>query len=122
MPSGLIDDEKSVRARIDGGADFLKMRVHGVGVAPWQDEAGAFACRRADRAEDIGPCGALIVRRARPCSLPCPAARDLVLLADPDFVLKPDFQRHAGALRRADLRHFGGEVFLKASTASSFCA
>jgi len=96
--------------------------VHRLGVAPWQDESDAFALLRADGAEDIGPLGALIVRRTGPCSAFGPSPRDLVLLADAGFVLEPDFDRYARNEAGADSRQLGGEVFLKASTANSFCA
>lgn len=62
-PAGLIDNENGVGAGGDGGADLGKMQVHRVRVAPWQDETRAFAFRRADRAEDVRPLRALIVRR-----------------------------------------------------------
>lgn len=45
---------------LDGGADLRQKRVHGVRVAPWQDEADGLASGRTDRAEDIGALGALI--------------------------------------------------------------
>jgi hypothetical protein len=41
------------------------MQVHRLGVARRQDERGAFALLRADRAEDVGRGGALVVRRRR---------------------------------------------------------
>ena len=53
------------------------------------------------------------------CSLFRPASCDLVLLADPGFVLEPDFYLGAGRERRADIRQAGREVFLKASIASA---
>jgi hypothetical protein len=41
------------------------------------------------------------------------------LLADPGFILEPDFQRLAGRVRRQDARYKLGEVFLKALIAFS---
>jgi hypothetical protein len=120
MPSGPIEDENGVRPRIDSGGDDRQMGVHRLGVAPWQNEADAFAPLRADGAEDIGRLGTLIVRRAGTCSAFGPAPRDLVLLADPRFVLEPDFDLYARIEVRADRLQLGGEVFLKASTANSF--
>jgi hypothetical protein len=36
----------------DGAGDLVEMGLHGVGVAPRHDEAGALALCRADGAED----------------------------------------------------------------------
>ena len=120
MPAGLIDDEDGMSAGVDGSADLCEMGVHRVGVAPRQNEA--YALGRTDCAEDVGRFGALIVRRTRPRSASRPAARDLVLLADPRFVLEPKLDLYARLKARPDRLDCGGEVFLKASTANSFCA
>ena len=121
MPSGLIQDQNGMRAGLDLAADDSKMLGHGMGVAIGHDQSGALAPDRTDGAEYIGPFGALIVRRARPRSPPRPPARDLVLLTDPCFVLKPDFYRLATALD-ANVGGDGAEVFLNASIASASCA
>jgi hypothetical protein len=120
MPSGLIDDQDGMRAGIDGGGDFRQMSIHRLGIAPRQDQTDALALLRTDRAEDIGPFCALIVRRTWSCSAPGPAARDLVLLADAGFVLEPEFDLYARFETLADRFDLGREVFLKASTANSF--
>ena len=122
MPAGLIDDEDGMSAGVDGSADLCEMGVHRVGVAPRQNEAYALGLGRTDCAEDVGRFGALIVRRTRPRSASRPAARDLVLLADPRFVLEPKLDLYARLKARPDRLDCGGEVFLKASTANSFCA
>src|SRR5262249_24838434 len=122
VPPGLIEDEDGVRARIDGGADGCQMGVHRLGIAPWQDQADAFAFLRTDGPEDIGRLSSVITRRTGACSAPGPAPRQLVLLADAGFVLEPDFDRYARNEARADRRQLGVEVFLKSSTANSFCA
>ena len=78
---------------------------------------------RADCAEDIGRFGPLVFgcRGPRPASGPTP--RDLVLLADPRFVLEPDLYRRALRERSSDLCQLGGKApFLKPSIASSFWA
>src|SRR6266487_4585885 len=54
-------------------------------------------------------------------TLPGPAIGELVLLAHPHLVLKPDLYRCAGCKLRADFLHTLGEVFLNASMASAFC-
>jgi hypothetical protein len=122
MPAGLIEDQDRVCAGIDGGADLRQMGVHRVRVAPWQDETDALAFLRTDGPEDVGPLGALILRRAGPCAAFGPAARDLVLLADPGLVLEPELDLYAWSEALADRFDLGREVFLNASTANSFCA
>ena len=122
VPASLIDDQNRMGAGIDGCSNFGHMGVHRLGIAPGQDEADAFAFLRTDRAEDIGPFGTLVVRRAGPCAALGPAARDLVLLADTGFVLEPKFDLYARFETLADRFDLGREVFLKASTANSFCA
>ena len=122
VPSGPIGEDDGVRARINGGADSGQMSVHRLGIAPGQDEADAFALLGTNRAKDIGRLGALIAQRDGPCSAFGPEARQFVLLADPRLVLEPDFERCACNEARADRRQLRGEVFLKASTANSFCS
>ncbi len=56
--------------------------------------------------------------RAGPGTAPGPSAGDLVLLADPSLILKPDLYILALCLLGCDLRQLGGEVFLKAAMAS----
>jgi hypothetical protein len=122
VPSGLIEHENCMSARIDGRADLLEVLGHSLGFAPRHDEAGALALGRADRPEDVGPFGSLIVRRSRARSAPCPASRDGVLLADPSFVLPPQLYGGAGRELGFDRRQFGRESFLKAAMAGSLCA
>jgi len=98
------------------------MRVHGVRVAPGQDEADGLASGRTDRAEDVGPLGALIVGRPGPGPAPGPAARDLVLLADPGLVLEPQLDLQPRLKAGADRGDFFREVFLNASAANAFWA
>ena len=73
-------------------------------------------------APDIGPFGALAAGRPRARATSGPSACELILLADAGFILPPQLYLDAFREPRPDLRQFGGEVFLKASTASSFCA
>src|SRR5215475_7040378 len=67
-----------------------KLQAHRCRVAPRQDQSDSLAFLRADGAEDVGRGGALVVRSGRPGSPQCPSASDLVLLADPRLVAKPD--------------------------------
>jgi hypothetical protein len=95
------------------------MQRHRGSIAARQDEAGGAALGRADGAEDIGRAGALIVRRRGPRPAPRPSPGDLVLLADPSLVLKPDFYRLARRVALGDLLQTLGEVFLNAARASA---
>ena len=70
--------------------------LHRLGVAERHDDAGALALGRADRAEDVGPGGALVVRRPGPGAAARPPAGDQVLLPDPRLVLEPDLYALAG--------------------------
>ena len=101
-----------------------KMQRHSVTIAERQDQAGALAFLRADSAEDIGRAGALIMGCAgSACHVCRPAPRDLVLLADTGFILEPYLYPCAGSFfAPCNIRHEGGEVFLNASRACSFCA
>jgi len=122
MPTGLIDDQDSMSAGIDGGGDFRQMSIHRLGIAPRQHQADAFSLFRTNRAEDIDPFGALIVRRAGACSAPGPTACYLVLLADAGFILEPELDLYARFETLTDRFDLGWEVFLNTSTANSFCA
>ena len=61
MPAGLIEDENGVSAGADFGCDLVEMKLHGFGVAGRQHEGGAGSVFGADRTEQIGRLGALIV-------------------------------------------------------------
>ncbi len=100
-------------AGIDGGTDLDEVRRHGVGVAPGHDQPGAFPLRGTDRAEDIGPFGALVAGRPRARATSGPSACELILLADAGFILPPQLYLDAFREPRPDLRQFGGEVFFK---------
>jgi hypothetical protein len=99
------------------------MEVHRLGVAARHDERRALAVLRADRAEDIGRGGSLVLRGARPRAAFAPAARDRVLLADAGLVGEPDlYGVGSDALFTPDLRQPCGETFLKSSIAPAACA
>jgi hypothetical protein len=73
-------------------------------------------------AKDIGRLRALVPGRPGPGSPGRPAPGDLVLLADPRFVLPPELYLGIGRERGSDRLQRGGNVFLKVSMANSFCA
>jgi len=123
MPAGLIDDQRSVSAGRDLGGDFGQMEVHRLGVAARHDERRALAVLGADRAEDIGRGGSLVLRGARARAAFGPAARDLVLLADTRLVGEPDlYGATIDAGFAPDLLQARGETFLKSSIAPAACA
>jgi len=96
------------------------LEVHRLGIAPWQDQPDGFSLGRTDRTENIGRCGAEVPRSRGPRAASCPAARDLVLLAEASFVAEPDFDLGGiDALLAGDLCQRLGELFLNASMAPS---
>ena len=118
VPSGLVDDERGVLAGGHLGGDFGEVQVHRLGVAGGQDERGSLAIAGADRAEDIGGSGALIVRRRGPRAASCPAPGDLVLLPNPGLVSEPNLDAVAiDPLVARDRVQALAKGFLKASTA-----
>lgn len=111
-----------MRVISDVSGDFDEMLVHGMGIAPGHDQCCGLAVFGVDRAEDVGRPRALVMRCRRSGTSLGPAAGDLVLLPDPGFVLEPDFDHLALGDAGGNLCRCGGEVFLKASTASASCA
>src|SRR5207344_901636 len=119
MIAGAIEDESGVATCRHLVADSSEMQRHGLGVRRRHDEACCDTTLRTGRAEQVGPVVASVMRRAGPRSTLGPDAGQRALLADPGFILEPNFDRLAfGAVRdlRCDCR---GEVFLNASWASS---
>ncbi len=120
VPARLIEDDHGMGAGIDGSADLSEMRLHRLGVAIGHDQTGTFGLCGTDGAEDVGPFGTLVVRRPRARTALGPSAGELVLLTYAGFVLPPQLNFDAFREFRADLSQLGGEVFLNASSASSF--
>ncbi len=110
-------DGNGVRIISDMAGDFAQMLGHGMGVAPRHDQCGGLTKLWTNCTEDVGrPC-TLIMRRCRPCSTFGPAARDLVLLADPSLILEPDFYSFSSGCSGGNVCHCGGEAFLKSTIA-----
>src|SRR5437660_2765434 len=61
MPAGLIEEENSVSARSEFGCDLIEVKLHSFGVAGRQHEGGAGSAVGADRTEQVGRLGPLIV-------------------------------------------------------------
>jgi hypothetical protein len=97
------------------------MQLHRLAVAGRQHQGCAGPALGADRTEQVGRLGPLIVGGARARTLPGPSDRSAVFLPDPHLVLAPHLYGCARRKGRADLRHTAGEVFLNASTASASC-
>jgi hypothetical protein len=99
------------------------MKRHGFGIAERQDQPGTLSKLGADCAEDVGRFRPLVLGCRGPRAASGPASRDLVLLADPGFVLEPDLYGSGAREGGFDLCQLGGKApFLKASRASSFWA
>src|SRR5258708_35112530 len=123
MPSGLIDQERRMRAWCDLRGDLGQVEVHRLSVASGHDKRGALAVLGTNRAEDIGRGGSLVFRRARARAALGPASGNTVLLADARFGCGPDFYGVGrDAFFARDLRQAFGEAFLKSSMASAACA
>src|SRR5260370_4711827 len=119
VPAGLIEQQNSMRSRRHRLGDLGQMQSHRSGIAARQDKTGPGSSCRADGAEDVGRACPLIVWGRGPRPAPCPSPGDLVLLADPGVVLKPDLYRLARCVALGDLVEALGEVFLNAARASA---
>src|ERR1700732_1604771 len=121
MPASLIEEDDRVCARGHFGCDLVEMELHGFAVAGRQHEGGAGPALGADRTEQVGRFGTLIVGGTGEWAFSGPAIGELALLPDSHLVLAPNLYWCAGRKFRANLRHAGGKVFLNASTASASC-
>ena len=99
VPCRAIHDEDGMRAIGDISGYFIDMFLHGFSVHPWRCDSRAHSACRANRPKKIGVFVTLVGRLARPCPGSRPLTDDPVLLADPGFILKPDFNRRC--LRQA---------------------
>lgn len=120
MPAGLVEEEDGVSAWRDRLRDLGEVERHRLARAAGEDEPGALAICRADRAEDVGGLRALILRRRGPRASSRPAPGDLVLLPHAGLVGEPDlYAAGRDALIARDRRQTRREGFLKAVTAAS---
>ena len=111
MPSGPVHQHDPMGSGSHGLRDFRQVQAHRLRVASRQDQGRALALLGADRPEDVDRTRPLIMRGAGPGAPSGPAAGDLVLLADPGLVLKPQLYRGAVREARPDRLQGGGEVF-----------
>src|SRR4029450_9357006 len=77
-------------AGCDRLCDFLQMQAHALRRAARQNQAGAYAPRRADRAEDVGRGRPLVIGGRGTGAARGPAPGDLVLLPDAGLIGEPD--------------------------------
>ena len=83
----LIENKDRVSAGGYFCSNLVEMKLHGFGVAEWENEGSAGSMFGADRTEHIGRLGALIMDGSGTRARPGPAVGELVLLADPHLVL-----------------------------------
>ena len=127
MPARTVEDQQGDGTDADALADFGQVLVPrclfmASMLTAGMTRGGAGAARRADGAEQVGPSKPPVAADPRTRAAFGPDAGQRALLADPRFILKPDFNRPAGKLRRDCGACQLGEVFLKASCASrSLC-
>lgn len=114
MPACAIEDENGMGSGCDAAGDFLQVGIHRHGIDDGEDQPRCGAARRADGAEQIDPLVAGIARGTGSGAASGPDTGEGSLLADPCFILEPDFERSAsgrlGDRRRYRLR----EVLLNA--------
>ena len=106
----------------DGLRDLDQMQRHRLCCATGQHQAGSLAVGRTDRSENVRGSRPEIARGRGTGPALGPTPGDLVLLADPRLIGKPDLYGLAASLGLRDLRQTRGEVFLKADTAASLLA
>ena len=111
MPSGTVHDEDGMGVRCHLKRDFIKMPLHGLGVAARQNEGRADATFGTDGAEYIGRLCALVLGGSGPASPCCPSPREFGFLTNPCFVLPPKFYLGVGREPTADFCQLSGKVF-----------
>jgi len=122
VPTRLIEHENGMGTRCHLATDLGKMQLHRLTVAMGHDEPGTLAFCGAYGTEDPGRGSAQIAGRDGPGSTFCPAPGELGLLANPGFVLPPNFYTRSFGEAFANLRQTGGELFLKTAISARFCA
>jgi len=121
VPSCAINNHNGIGSRYYLRRDLVEMELHGFGVAARKYESGPDTARRTDSAEYPDRFRALVLGCRGPGSSLRPAPHQFGLLTDPGFILPPDFYVGVGREPSPDRLQLGGEVFLKSSTANSFC-
>ena len=91
MPSGSVHQDHAMGLGGNIQADLLEVQLHGLCVGKREHEGGALGPPWADGAEEIGVLVALVSGQAWAGSSLGPDPHAAVLLSQPGFVLKPDF-------------------------------
>src|SRR4051812_28681244 len=90
MPAGLVHEDEGMRPGCDRLRNLLQVQGHALRGAAGQNQAGALARSGADRAEDVGRGGPLVLRGGWARAAFGPAPGDLVLLPNPRLIGEPD--------------------------------
>ena len=99
--------------------DFVEVKLHHVGVGVGQRQRRSDAPGWTDRAEQIGVVVTLVGGLPWPRSASGPLPDKAVLLADPSFILEPDFDRRRLGQPFEMSFQRAWKVFLNASTIRS---
>ncbi|MBK1662229.1 hypothetical protein CKO45_29010 [Paracraurococcus ruber] len=97
--------------------DLGEVQTHGLGADMRHGQGGCGAAGGADGPEQPGGGMAIVARGRWPAAPRGPDIGQRALLADPGFVLEPDFERLAASRFGEGSRDQGSEVFLNASCA-----
>jgi len=111
VPAGTVANQNRMCAFADLRADLLQMEVHHLRVGCRGNDGCPHSTGRTDRTEDVGRVMAIIADHARAGAGGGPYIGMTAFLADPGFVLKPDFQRLALCYAGDRLANKGREVF-----------
>jgi hypothetical protein len=112
VPPGAVEQQHGVRTFGDMAADFIEMKLHGLGIGKRQRQRRPGSPRRADGAEQVGALVALVGGLAGARPPPGPLPHNAVLLADAGLVLEPDLDRCSlGQIGQMRAQR-AGEVFL----------
>src|SRR5438270_6073984 len=90
VPTRLIQQQRRVTARRYFGGDGGELEAHRLGIAPWQDQPDGFSRSEEHTTEHQSQSNAVCRLRMEKSAASCPAASDLVLLAEASFVAEPD--------------------------------
>lgn len=108
-----------MRAWSDLGADLGEVQAHRLGADMRQGECGAGAAGGADGAEQPGRNVTVVAGCGWSAAAPGPDVGQGALLADPGFILEPDFYRCSADCGGERLGRQRGEVFLNVAWAAA---
>ena len=117
-----VEHEDGMAPGCDAAADLGEVQVHGLGIDVGEDQRRSEVACGADGAEQIGPIVTLVAGRSGPTAALCPDAGQRALLANPGFVLPPQFDRLVARVCRDAGGNQIGEVFLCASCNAASCS